>query len=350
MGGVLAYLKLQRDHHVFERYTAHDWLRRWMGHRGYAALWEPLLRAKFGERYREISMAWFWARIFCRSFSLGYLEGGFQQLYEALVGAIERLGGQVLLGREVTGLRHEPEPDSAGAGHSKAHSDVPWVVQWRTVHGGGAASTGGAGEGRRFSRVVSTLATRLTLRLTPQLPDDYRRRYDWGEAYGAHCVVLALDRQLLTGDEYWLNVNDPGYPFLVVVEHTNYIPAAAYGGRRLVYLGNYLPMGHRLFRATKAEVLEEFLPALRRINPAFDVSWVRESWSFGAPYAQPIVTREFPQHIPPFQTPLPGLWIGSMFQVYPQDRGQNYSAALADRLAAAILAAEAPAPAGVRAR
>lgn len=337
MGSVLAYLKLQRNYHVFERHTAHDWLRRWMGHRGYEALWEPLLRAKFGERYRDISMAWFWARIFCRSFALGYLEGGFQQLYEALVATIERLGGQVLLGREVSGLRYEA--DSAGPGPGEA----PWVVEWRTV--GASAGAGGAGEVQRFARVVSTLATRLTLRLTPQLPDDYRQRYDWGEAYGAHCLVLALDRQLLTGDEYWLNVNDPGYPFLVVVEHTNYLPAADYGGRRLVYLGNYLPMTHRLFRATKAEILAEFLPALRRINPAVEDSCVKESWSFGAPYAQPVVTREFPEHIPPFETPLPGLWLGSMFQVYPQDRGQNYSVALADRLAAAILAAAARRPA-----
>jgi hypothetical protein len=111
-----------------------------------------------------------------------------------------------------------------------------------------------------------------------------------------------------------------------------------------VYLGNYLPMSHRLFRATKAEVLAEFLPALRRINPAFQDSWVQDSWSFGAPNAQPVVTREFPEHIPPFETPLPGLWVGNMFQVYPQDRGQNYSVALANRLAAAVLEADARTP------
>ena len=88
-------------------------------------------------------------------------------------------------------------------------------------------------------------------------------------------------------------------------------------------------------------MLAEFLPALRRLNPAFRDDWVRESYVFGAPYAQPIVTREFPQRIPPFKAPLPGLWIGSMFQVYPQDRGQNYSVALANDLAAAILQDEA---------
>ncbi|NDG98158.1 MAG: hypothetical protein EBY11_09500 [Proteobacteria bacterium] len=69
-----------------------------------------------------------------------------------------------------------------------------------------------------------------------------------------------------------------------------------------------------------------------RIVPSFNEASIRDSWIFGAPYAQPIVTREFPSHIPPLKGPLPGLWIGSMFQVYPQDRGQNYSVALANRL------------------
>jgi protoporphyrinogen oxidase len=191
-------------------------------------------------------------------------------------------------------------------------------------------------EWRRFDRVVSTLPTRLTVRLIPQLPEDFRGRYEWGEAYGAHCLILALDRQVLRNGEYWVNLNDPGYPFLVLVEHTNYLPPAEYGGRHLVYLGNYLPMDHPLFRASKEDVLAEFLPALRRIVPDFRDEWVQQSWVFSAPYAQPIVTRDYPEHIPPLKAPLPDLWLGSMFQVYPQDRGQNYSVALAERLADAI--------------
>jgi protoporphyrinogen oxidase len=315
MAAALAYLKVQRNYRQFAGWTAHDWLRRWMGGRAYNVLWNPLLRAKFGDRFDRVAMPWFWARIHYRSFDLGYLDGGFQLLYEALVAEIRRLGGEVRLRTEVV----EASVDGG-----------EWTVAWREV---------GSGETQRgqFERVVSTLPTRLTIRLIPQLPDEYKRQYDWGEAYGAHCLVLALDRPMMEHGEYWLNVNDPGFPFLVLVEHTNYRPPAAYGGKRLVYLGNYLPMDHPLFRKTKEEILAEFLPALRRINPAFEEEWVQESWSFGAPYAQPIVTREYPEHIPPLKGPLPGLWIGSMFQVYPQDRGQNYSVALANRLAGEIL-------------
>jgi protoporphyrinogen oxidase len=182
----------------------------------------------------------------------------------------------------------------------------------------------------RFDRVVSTLPTRLTCALAPELPADYRARYDWGRAYGAHCLILALDRPVTSS--YWMNVNDPGYPFMVFVEHTNYMPPADYGGRHLVYLGNYRPMDDRLFTLGKDEVLAEFLPHLARINPAFEPRWVTESWMFAAPYAQPIVTTDYRRHIPPFETPIKGLYLANMFQVYPHDRGQNYSVELAERL------------------
>jgi protoporphyrinogen oxidase len=332
MGAVLALLKLQKNHRVFEAYTAHDWLRRWMGRRPYEVCWEPLLRAKFGERYDAISMAWFWARIYGRSFALGYLEGGFQLLYNALVAEIRRLGGEVHLGHTVIEAQYAPLGWGALDGGN-------WRVRARREEASAPGDSGAIAEAQ-FHRVVSTLPTRLTVRLVPQLPEEFRQRYDWGEAFGAHCLVLALDRPLLDRGIYWLNVNDPGYPFLVLVEHTNYIPAAHYGGKHLVYLGNYLPMDHPLFRASKEKVLAEFLPAVRRIVPAFQDSWVRESWAFGAPYAQPVVTREYPAHIPPFKGPLPDLWIGSMFQVYPQDRGQNYSIALANGLVEEIQRAE----------
>jgi protoporphyrinogen oxidase len=137
---------------------------------------------------------------------------------------------------------------------------------------------------------------------------------------------------------YWLNVNDPGFPFLALVEHTNFLPAGDYGGRHLVYLGNYLPMDHPLFQEADEDVLAAFLHPLRRINPAFDRSWVTESWVVKAPYAQPVVTRGYPQRLPPHDTPIRGVYLANMAHVYPQDRGQNYSVRLGERMAMRLLA------------
>jgi protoporphyrinogen oxidase len=314
LGAVGAYLKLRRSHVGFEQVTAAEWMSRWMGKRGYEVVWQPILESKFGEYYPEISMAWMWSRLHCRSFSLGYLRGGFQQLYDALVREIQKLGGEVRLGREVQSARLA---DSGG-----------WTVASKPTPSAEVQE-------EAYERVISTLPTRLTFRLIPDLPQEWRERYDWGLAYGAHCLILALNQSL--SDVYWLQFTDRGFPFLAAVEHTNLMPKEDYGGRVLLYLGNYLPMTHPLFKQSKEEVLASYLPHLKRINPRFSADWVTDSWMFAAPFAQPIVTREFPQHIPPRQTPLPNLWLANMFQVYPQDRGQNYSVAMAERLVKQIM-------------
>jgi protoporphyrinogen oxidase len=287
----------------YEGKTAEPWLRRWMGKRPYGMVFEPLFVAKFGAMHDQVALPWFWARFHDRTTYLGYLRGGFQQLYERLVERIGLAGGKVLLGTRVE--RVEPLDD----GH--------WEVQ--------------TGRGSwTVDRVISTMATRLTCRLIPALPADYRARYDWGQAYGAQCLIVSLDRQLT--DSYWINPCDPGYPFTSLVEHTNFRSPSEYGGRHLIYLGNYRPMDDSLFKMSREEVLQEFLPYLKRINPAFEPGWVQESWMFNAPFAQPIVTTDYREHIPPLHTPLNGVWMANMFQVYPHDRGQNYSFALADQL------------------
>lgn len=302
MGATLAALKAMPNPRLLEGQTAMDWTRRWMGAHAAEVVWEPLLRGKFGAAAPEIAMPWFWARVHDRTQSLGYLRGGFQQLYDRMAEEVRKARGGTRFGTTV-----------------------------RSVHidnGGFIVETDEGNE--RFDRVISTFAPRLTARLVPELPDEWRARHEWGRAYGAHCLVLALDRPLTS--VYWLNVNDPGFPFMALVEHTNYMPASDYGGRHLVYLGNYRPMDDPLMTATRDEVLHEFLPHLPRINPSFKRSWVTDAWSFAAPFAQPIVTTDYRHHIPPVKTPIPNLWMANMFQVYPHDRGQNYSIALAEKL------------------
>lgn len=309
VGMVVASLKLTKDYHRFEGVTAERWLRRMMGERATALLWEPLFRAKFWQYHDKVAMSWFWARIYCRTPQLGYMRGGFQQLYDRLGERIRALGGEIRLGREVTSIASEAD------GSVRVATD--------------------AGE-ERFDRVLATLPTRLFAQLARDLPPDWLGRYDWGDWLGAHCVVLGLDRPLT--DVYWLNVNDPGYPFLALVDHGNFMPPADYGGVHPLYLGNYLPMSNERFRQTDAEILADYLPTLKRINPDFDESWVKQSWVFKAPYAQPVVTSEYRHHIPPHTTPLRNVYLANMFQVYPQDRGQNYSVKMANEVARTMLA------------
>jgi protoporphyrinogen oxidase len=153
----------------------------------------------------------------------------------------------------------------------------------------------------------------------------------WRNQYlGATCFVLECDRSVIP--YYWLNINDPEFPFLAVVEHTQMVDRSEYAGRHILYVGNYVPRDDWRFTADPADLLERFIPWLRRLNPDFDRSWIQD-WHFSrAGFAQPVVTPEYRSLIPAHRTHLSRVTLATMAQIYPQDRGQSYSVALAHRV------------------
>ncbi len=304
----MAILKAIPDEKVFSGRTAAQWMPRLMGRRVYDVMWEPILRGKFGARANDIAMSWLWSRVHERSLGLGYLRGGFQQLYDAFGARLTGHGAQVLTGVSAHRIVSrdntvDVETDAAG------------------VH--------------TFDRLLVTLPTRLFYQLA-QVPQDFQHRYPGPEHYGAHVLILGLDRQLMRG-VYWLNINDRDLPFLALVEHTNFMPPSDYDDLRLIYLGNYLPMDHPLFARSQAEVLDLFRPGIASIRHDFDAGWIKQAWMFRAPFAQPIVTTTYLDTLPPHQTPIPGVYLANMAHVYPQDRGQNYSMRLGERMAHLLL-------------
>ncbi|MCS7251261.1 MAG: NAD(P)/FAD-dependent oxidoreductase [Anaerolineae bacterium] len=310
MGLVIAYLRLIPHWKPLERVTAHEWLPRYMGQRAYEQIWQPLLEGKFGEAYREINMAWFWARIHKRSPRLGTFEGGFQAFFDLLAEQIRRQGGEIRLMTPVIRL----EPVEGG---------------WRVEAADGSAL---------YDAVMVTTSPRLLVRLAPALPASYVSQLLALRSLGAVVLILALDRPLTRGI-YWINLpKRAGFPFLALVEHTNYIPPEHYGEEHLVYCGDYLPADHPYFSMSPEELLRTFLPALPRFNPSFQREWIRRYWVFREPYAQPVVPVNYSRMIPDLRTPLAGLYFASMSQVYPWDRGTNYAVELGRHTARLILA------------
>lgn len=301
-GASSAALKLVRNGERFNDRTALSWLRRWAGRGATASVWEPLLRGKFGDRAEEVSMAWLWARVHCRTFELGYMAGGFEQVYAALRDAVGERGGKVEFGKAVDTIR---QPEGADQ------------VTVTTKDGASYA----------FDQLIVTTPQPVFAKAADVPADDavWRNQY-----LGATCFILELDRSAIP--YYWLNINDPDFPFLAVVEHTNMVDKAEYGGRHILYVGNYVERDDWRFTTDPAELLERFIPYLQKLNPEFDRSWIQE-WHFSkAPFAQPVVTPEYRALIPGHATHLNRVTLATMAQIYPQDRGQSYSIALAHRV------------------
>ncbi len=189
-----------------------------------------------------------------------------------------------------------------------------------------------------YDKVLCTVSPDLMARMAPELPESYLAQLRSLKSMGAVVLTVALNRQLLK-ESYWVNVpKSEGLPFLALVEHTNMIDPAHYGGDHLLYIGDYLDPDHPYFGMSAEELLAAFLPVLPRFNPAFSPDWVVDAWVHKARYAQPVPVRGYAAMIPDLRTPRPGLYFASMSQVYPWDRGTNYAVEMGRRVAGLLRA------------
>lgn len=89
------------------------------------------------------------------------------------------------------------------------------------------------------------------------------------------------------------------------------------------------------FSMSKEELLKLYDPWLKKINPKYK-STIISSEIFKAPFAQPIVPKHYSKKIPPLTTPLKGVFLANIQQVYPWDRGTNYAVELGKKAAELI--------------
>jgi protoporphyrinogen oxidase len=312
-----AFIKLTPDWKSMEQVTADAWMKRYMGEEAYGKFFRPLLIGKFGEEYDKVNMAWMWARVKARSLRLGTFTGGFQAFLNLLAEKLTARGAVIHLNTPIQAI---------GTQDGKPTLTVK-------------------GETIVFDRVLTTTSPGLMMKLAPQLKDTpFGHQVSGLHSIGAVCVVLAIKEQLLTDGTYWLNLpasspdkNANKFPFLALVEHTNWMDKSHYNGDRILYLGDYCPADHEYFTMTEEQLIERFASVLPAFNPNFRPDWIRRAWAFRAPYAQPVPYVNHAEKVPPLATPLPGVFWASMSHVYPWDRGTNFAVELGRRVARQML-------------
>jgi protoporphyrinogen oxidase len=238
----------------------------------YETFFEPLLDAKFGDRKSEVSAAWLLGRIKFRGERnilkgeiLGYLDGGFGRLLDALVEAVSR--ENIETGTRVTDI------DTEGG----------------TVTGLTAESDAGTASHDVDSVVVAAM---------PNVLEDLTGYPCDIEFQGTVCSVVSMDEPLM--ETYWLNIADEA-PFGALIEHTNFVDPVRYGGDHLLYVARYIQSPEEdVWQQSDDEVRETWLSGIESLFPEFDrgeVNWVRTSRN---PRTAPIYERGYLDMVVPY--------------------------------------------------
>ena len=322
LGLVTYYLQKTRDGLKFESVTAAEWLEKRVGKRAYEVVWEPMLRGKFGEHYNEVSMTWLWGKIFLRVASrgkpwekekLGYPLGSFGEVFDTLGDRIKQMGGEVHIS---AGVRRVVVEEGRA---TSLEVDVPEKGT----------------EVRPYDAVIATTPSYVFTRLVSPLPETYAEKLTNVTYLAAVLVILVLKRPL--SKMYWLNIADRAVPFVGIIEQTNFVDPSIYGGKHIVYFSNYPSRQNPIYQMSGEELVERFLPHLRNINPEFQPSWIEEFHHHKVDAAQPIIGVNYTRRIPELNTPIKGLYLANTTQIYPEDRGTNYSVKLGKEVVEKLL-------------
>jgi protoporphyrinogen oxidase len=305
LGLLLLRARRLEDYKSIESMRAEEWLKTMCPPEVYNTVWLPLLRGKFGEAASELSAAWFWNKLVLRGRSrgatakelLGYYRCGLGAFAQKIADAIISAGGTVKTTTAAATLIVE-----SGCIKGVQTNDGP-------IYADAVIAT-------TPLPVIGDLAG-------PYVSKEYLAQLKRIRYMANLSLVLELSRQL--SDFYWLNVTDPDFPFVGVIEHTNFQSITDYAGKHIVYLSKYLRDTDKVFSMNKDDLFEFSLPHIQRMFPEFERSWIQDYHLFKARYAQPVVECNYPGLIPPCQTPIKGLYIETMAHIYPQDRGCNYA-------------------------
>lgn len=316
MGLLVLGSKYIKDYKPFENITAKEWIIKRSGRDSYEKVWGPLLRSKFDKDADNVSGTWIWNKFKLRGSSrgrskvkelLGYMDGGFVVLAKALEEKIRDNGGSFCLDTTVKELR-------------KASEDL-----WEVITDKGT---------KIFDSVLFTAAPELLARICPILPENYKKSLEAIKYKANLCLTLELSESL--SSYYWITISQEGLPFVLIIEHTNLVGMRGYGSG-IVYLSRYIDASDPFYSASDEEITKTFLKGLKMVFPSFKEDSIMKTTLNRARFAQPVSTLGYGERIPDIRTCEPGLFLASMAQIYPEDRGLNYAIRLGNKAADIII-------------
>lgn len=316
-GAVGVYLKFLKNWQPLTKITAYKWMQKYAGRQATEVIWRPLLEGKFGSYYDKVIMSWLWGRIKVRVDSkesagekLGYFNGGFGVLTDALANKIQKQGGKIKLNTNVKQI-------------ISANNRVKIITE--------------NGE-EEFDAVASTTPSNIFAELIKdgeQVTENYLKKLNSIAYVGA--IVMTFSSKQKISPYYWHNVNDKKIPFIAFLANSELAGAETYQGKNIYYIGFYAEHDHHYFKEENEKIMDEWLDGVQTMFPNFDRSQITDRALFKFKNAQHIVDLGYKNKIPAYQTPLKNVYLSNFSQIYPEDRGLNFAIRDGEKIARMIM-------------
>ena len=357
LGATIFVASRIKDWKALEKVTVEDWLTRLSGKKTFEKIWKPLLKAKLGEAYKDVSAAFIWATIqrmyAARNSGLkkemfGYVRGGYARVLERFgevltekgveirlnskVDEVESLSNGKLLVHTVATRRRTDKksrlypqkakyarvlPAVAVAGFSGGFLSEPGLPAYRRTQG----------EANTFDKVILTCPSNTASTLAPQLSPDEKEALDNIRYQGIICASVLMKRSL--SNYYVTNITDE-VPFTGVIEMSALVNKVEFSGNALIYLPKYVAPDDELFDRSDEEIERSFLAGLEKMYShfrrtdvlAFKISRVRQVF--------PLPVLNYSESLPSTKTSIDGLFVVNSSHIVNGTLNVNETIALAE--------------------
>ncbi|MGI9429524.1 MAG: NAD(P)/FAD-dependent oxidoreductase, partial [Bythopirellula sp.] len=292
---IFAASKIKNWKTLEQRFVA-DWLRQWSGEGTFQKIWLPLLQAKLGPTYKQVSAAFIWATIArmyrarqsgLKKEMFGYVPGGYARVLATFGEKLASLGVAIKTSQAVQQVVSEMD--------------------------GRVRVTCSENDSQVFDRVVLTTPSPLIPKLCPQLPERERIRHQQIEYLGILCASVVLKRPL--ANYYVTNITDSWVPFTAVIEMTTLVDPSELGGQYLAYLPRYVDADDPAWQWSDAELEEKFISALERMYPDFSRDEVLAFRVSRVKRVMALPTLRYSQNLPSIDTSIENVFAVNSAQI-----------------------------------
>ena len=236
----------------------------------------------------------------------GYLNGGFQLIIDDMEKKIKENRSTILLNSEIQNI-------------SKKRNKIIIKTSKKSFS---------------FDKIIFTADIPSFLEITQGLPEDYKTKLKKIKYRAALVLILRLKKSFMK--YYWLNIADKQIPFVLLMEHTNFISKERYGGYPIMYISKYTSRDNKYYKMNKKDLVESYIPHLKKINPQFNERWIENSWLFKTAYGTHVPTLNYSKIIPSNETPIKNIYLSTGCQIYPVDRHMSEGVVLGKKIARII--------------
>ena len=232
-----------------ENILVETWLTKWSGKRVFEKIWLPLLKAKLGDNYKNTSASFIWStiqRMYAARRSglkkemFGYVKGGYENINARFVAHLEDHGVEFMCNSMVRSVKS----DSSGKIIITLADDLT----------------------SSYSRVISTLPSSISAKITPALTENEKQKHNRIKYLGVICTTLLLKKRL--SPFYVTNITDGNTPFTGIIEMTALINPEEIKGHHLIYLPKYVNSDDPLLNLPDNELSQSFLNDFFKMYPS----------------------------------------------------------------------------------